>query len=88
MEEEYIEKNPLPGIHVHRLTLYAKMGPRNHGGRIHEEYTSMGSHSMQRWVHEMEEEYIEKNLRPYVHDIRGLTLNAKVGTRNGRRIHT
>jgi hypothetical protein len=25
MEEEHIEKNPRPGIHVHRLTLYAKV---------------------------------------------------------------
>jgi hypothetical protein len=36
MEEEYIEKDPRPGIHEHGLTLFAKVGPQS-GGRIHRE---------------------------------------------------
>jgi hypothetical protein len=67
-------------------------GESRNGRRMHREihgpeYMSVGSSSIQRWVPEMkEEEYIEINPRSVIYE-RWLSIYAKVGPRNGRRIH-
>ncbi len=92
MEDEYIEKDPHSGKYKRWLTHYAKVGP-HYGGRIHREkskvrHTSVGSPTSPRWVPNLKEECIEKNLRPCIH-VRGLTLYAKVGPQNkGRVLYT
>jgi hypothetical protein len=78
------------GIHEHGLTLYAKVGARN-GRRKHREkstvrHTSVGSPSTLKWVSKMEEEYIEKNPWSGIYK-HWLSLYAKSGLQNGRRIH-